>query len=108
MLKWLLFVGFLLGFPGAAHAQMQLRLLQQQQVWHLQQQERHGRAQHDEQVQRGLLRQPANLPPLPDPLLRDLGLLLVHPQQQKALQQRLIHQQQLLDKLQPQSVEPGD
>jgi hypothetical protein len=87
---------------------MQLRLLQQQQVWHLQQQERQTQAQRDEQFQQGLLQQPATLPPLPNPALRDLGLSLVHPEQQKALQHHLMHQQQRLDKLQLQAAEPGD
>jgi hypothetical protein len=99
MLRRLLLVGFLLAVPGAAHAGMQLQLLQQQQVWHLQQQERRTQARQDNQLRQQLLQQPANSPPLPDPQLRDLGLSAVHPDEQKALQQRLIHHQQLLGTL---------
>lgn len=111
MLKRLLLVGFLLAIPVAAHAGMQLQLLQQQQLWHMQQQERQTQAHQDEQLQQQLLQPPANLPPLPDPTLRDLGLSAVHPDEQRALQQHLIHHQQLLDKLQccrQPSAEPGD
>lgn len=111
MLKRLLLVGFLVAVPVAARAGMQLQLLQQQQVWHLQQQERQTQARQDERLQQQLLQPLANLPPPPDPTLRDLGLAAVHPEEQKALQQHLIHQQQLLDQLhccQPSSAEPGD
>ena len=111
MLKRLFLVGFLVAVPAAARAGMQLQLLQQQQVWHLQQQERQTQAQQDEQLQHQLLQPPANLPPLPDPTLRDLGLAAVHPEEQRALQQHLIHQQQLLDQFhccQQSSAEPGN
>lgn len=66
MLKRLLLVGLLLAVPTAARAQMQLRFLQQQQVWRLQEQERQTRAQQDERLQQELLQEQANLPPLPD------------------------------------------
>ncbi len=119
MLKRLTVIGCLLALPAAAHAQSQLRMLQQQQIWRLQQQERQQRAQQDTRLQDELLQQQSELPPMPDPnalshsdapadRLHDLSLRrqfqlqqqqqqiqLMQQQQQQLLQQHLMQQQPL-------------
>ncbi|GEM_PF-6046785 len=69
MLTRLLIAGFLITLPQLAAAQTQLLLLQEQRVWHLQQQERQRLAAQLDRRQEQLLQQQFDLPPLPEPRL---------------------------------------
>jgi hypothetical protein len=125
MFKRLVVLGVLLAVPGSAHAQLQLRIIQQQQLWRLQQQERQARAQQDERLQQDLLQPQIDTPQAgrlaqqetPQDRMRDLQQnqqfqlqqqqqqlqLMQQQQQQQLLQQHLMQQQQNLNQLQQQS-----